>query len=171
MALSNLSYFEVSFNFEVVLALTKGLDQMTYRGPCQPRLFYDCPLKLLDLAEHSCTAAKKELLLCATSLPCWPWATALCWALQAFFVKCDWEEHMSAEPQHLSAAPVIWSALCSRHYYLAPCATENQIWRVNAFEFSIKTLIFLIESTLTISFKAPDKNSSVWKPAGVYALF
>lgn len=161
------SYFGVSFNFEVVLALTKGLDQTTFRGPCQPRLFYDCPRKLPDLAEHSCAAAREELLLCGASLPCRPGAAASRWALQASFAKCDWEEHASAEPQHLPAAPVIRSALLCRHCYLAPCATESRMRRVSAFEFSIKTLIFLIESALTISFKTPDKNSSVWKLAGV----
>lgn len=84
-----------------------------------------------------------------------------------FLAKCGWEEQMSAEPGHPSATPGIWSALWYSHYYLAPCATENWMWRVNAFEFITGTLIFLFESTLTVSFKTSDKNSSVWKPAGV----
>lgn len=84
-----------------------------------------------------------------------------------FLAKCGWKEQMSAEPQHPSAAPGVSSALWCSHYYLSSCATENWMWRVNAFEFIIGTLIFLFESTLTVSFKTSDKNSSVWKPAGV----
>lgn len=161
------SYFKVSFNFEAVLALTKVLNQMTFRGPYQPRLFYDSVPEAawLGRAELCCSQKETALVQYVPALP----ALGHCPMLgsHVFLAKCGWEEQMSAEPEHPSATPGIWSAPWYSHYYLAPCATENWMWRVNAFEFIIGTLIFLFESTLTVSFKTSDKNSSVWKPAGV----
>lgn len=167
MALSNLSYFEVSFNFEVVLALTKGLDQMTLEVPASLDYFMTVPWSCLTW--QSTAAQQPKRSCCCVPHPCLADPGPLpCAGLSRLFL---WNVtgKSTCQLSHSTCLLLLWFGQL--------CAADIIIWlpvqqrTKYGGSMPLNSALKLWSFWLTISFKAPDKNSSVWKPAGVYALF